>query len=110
MEIVPLHFCDVTVDGAVWPVYGWAIHRGDGTILVDTGMIDSTPELDRQWAPSLRPWPAPENVVAVINTHLHFDHCGGNRRFAGVPTFVQREELALAPDYLEEWVHFPGAT
>jgi N-acyl homoserine lactone hydrolase len=112
MEIVPLHFCDVTVDGAVWPVYGWAIHRDEGTILVDTGMIDSTPELDRQWSPSLRPWPALGNVVGVINTHLHFDHCGGNRRFAGIPTFVQREELAaaLAPDYLEEWVHFPGAT
>jgi N-acyl homoserine lactone hydrolase len=48
----------------------------------------------------------------VINTHLHFDHCGGNRRFAGTPTYVQRAELAaaVAPDYLEEWVRFPGAT
>jgi N-acyl homoserine lactone hydrolase len=112
MEITPLHFCDVTVEGEVWPVYGWAIHRPGGSILVDTGMIDSTPELDREWAPALRPWPELENVVAVINTHLHFDHCGGNRRFAGTPTFVQREELvaAVAPDYLEEWVRFPGAT
>jgi N-acyl homoserine lactone hydrolase len=112
MEITPLHFCDVTVEGGVWPVYGWAIHRPEGSIIVDTGMIDSTPELDREWAPVLRPWPELDNVVAVINTHLHFDHCGGNRRFAGTPTFVQREELvaAVAPDYLEEWVRFPGAT
>jgi N-acyl homoserine lactone hydrolase len=46
----------------------------------------------------------------VINTHLHFDHCGGNRRYAGLPTYVQRRELdtALAPAYLEEWVRFPG--
>jgi N-acyl homoserine lactone hydrolase len=73
-------------------------------------MIDSTPELDRDWRPVLRPWPLAEQPVAVINTHLHFDHCGGNRRFAGTPTFVQRAELeaAVAPDYLVEWVHFPG--
>jgi N-acyl homoserine lactone hydrolase len=112
MQVRPLHFCDVTVDGALWPVYGWAIEGEQGTILVDTGMIDSTPSLDREWGPVLRPWPELHDVVAVINTHLHFDHCGGNRRFAGTPTYVQRAELAaaVAPDYLEQWVRFPGAT
>ena len=25
MDVRPLHFCDVTVDGALWPVFGWAI-------------------------------------------------------------------------------------
>ena len=73
-------------------------------------MIDSTPELDAEWGPVLRPWPDLGDVTAVINTHLHFDHCGGNRSFAGTPTYVQRAELAAAvePDYLVEWVHFPG--
>jgi N-acyl homoserine lactone hydrolase len=109
-DIRPLHFADVTVDGAVWPVFGWAVAGPHGTILVDTGMIDSTPELDREWGPVLRPWPELGEVVAVVNTHLHFDHCGGNRRFAGTPTHVQRAELAAAvpPDYLVDWVHFPG--
>ena len=112
MDVRPLHFCDVTVDDGLWPVFGWAIEADGGTILVDTGMIDSTPELDEEWGPVLRPWPELHDVVAVINTHLHFDHCGGNRRFAGTPTYVQRVELeaAVAPDYLEEWVRFPGAT
>jgi N-acyl homoserine lactone hydrolase len=112
MDVAPLHFCDVTVEGELWPVYGWAINGPNGTILVDTGMIDSTPELDREFGPQLRPWPELGDVKAVINTHLHFDHCGGNRRFAGTPTYVQRAELeaAVAPDYLEEWVRFPGAT
>ncbi|HEV2592104.1 MAG TPA: N-acyl homoserine lactonase family protein [Gaiellaceae bacterium] len=110
MDIRPTHFCDVTVDGELWPVFGWLIERPEGNVLVDTGMVDSTPELDKEWGPVLREWPELGNVVAVINTHLHFDHCGGNRRFAGTPTYVQRAELeaAVAPDYLEEWVRFPG--
>jgi len=32
-----LHFCDVTVDGSQWPVFGWTIDGAAGTILVDTG-------------------------------------------------------------------------
>jgi N-acyl homoserine lactone hydrolase len=104
-----VHFCDVTVEGERWPVYGWTIETSGGRVLVDTGMIDSTPELDADWGPVLREWDVPD-VVAVINTHLHFDHCGGNRRFAGTPTYVQSRELAaaVAPDYLEEWVRFEG--
>ena len=112
MNVRPLHFCDVTVEGAHWPVFGWAIEREADTILVDTGMIDSTPELDAQWQPVLRAWAELDTVSSVINTHLHFDHCGGNRRFAGVPTYVQRAELAASagPDYVTEWARFPGAT
>jgi N-acyl homoserine lactone hydrolase len=107
--IAQVHFCDVTVDGERWPVIGWTVSTSDGTVLVDTGMVDSTPELDAEWGPVLRPWEVPD-PAGIINTHLHFDHCGGNRRYAGLPTFVQRRELetALAPAYLEEWVRFPG--
>src|SRR5436309_1292891 len=32
-------------------------------------------------------------VDVVFNTHLHFDHCGGNHLFAGRPIYVQRQEL-----------------
>jgi N-acyl homoserine lactone hydrolase len=108
-EIRQVHFCDVTVEGDLWPVFGWTIAGEQGTILVDTGMVESTPELDAEWGPVLREWDVPD-VSAVVNTHLHFDHCGGNRRYAGTPTYVQRAELAAAvsPDYLEEWARFPG--
>ena len=57
MEVLPLHFCDVTVEGELWPVLRLGDPPSRGTILVDTGMVDSTPELDREWAPALRPWP-----------------------------------------------------
>jgi N-acyl homoserine lactone hydrolase len=110
-QITSVHFCDVTVGGERWPVLGWTISTSEGTVLVDTGMIDSTPELDAEWGPVLREWDVPD-VVAVINTHLHFDHCGGNRRYAGTRIYVQHSELAaaVAPDYLEEWVRFEGAS
>jgi N-acyl homoserine lactone hydrolase len=51
----------------------------------------------------------PRDVVCVINTHLHFDHCGGNRLFPGVPIHVQRTELQ-GPYDPPEWVDFEGAT
>jgi N-acyl homoserine lactone hydrolase len=55
----------------------------------------------------------PRDAVCVINTHLHFDHCGGNRLFAGTPIHVQRaeREAARAEDYtIPAWVEFEGAT
>ena len=107
-DIRPIHSADVEAFGDVLPVNAWLV---DGRFLVDTGLVDTTPELEAEWPITLRPWPELGTIEAVINTHLHFDHCGGNRRFAGVPTYVQRAELAAvaAPDYLVEWVRFAGA-
>ena len=51
-------------------------------------------------------------IDIVVNTHLHFDHCGGNHLFAGKPIYVQRRELDDArtkDDYtIREWVDPPG--
>jgi len=51
-------------------------------------------------------------VDVVVNTHLHFDHCGGNHLFPGRPFYVQRQELEDArteDDYtIREWVDAPG--
>ncbi len=104
---------ELNVDGEAWPVFVWTIDHPAGRVLVDTGMIDSRPEVD-----DLSPTPHPENipreVACVVNTHLHFDHCGGNRLFPGVPIHVQARELADArslDDYtIREWVDFEGAT
>jgi N-acyl homoserine lactone hydrolase len=99
-----------------FPVFVHTIDHPDGLVLVDTGMIDSTPELDEEWQPV--PHRLPDELVArvalVINTHLHFDHCGGNRLFPGVPIHVQRTELGDArseEDYtVSEWIDFLGVT
>jgi glyoxylase-like metal-dependent hydrolase (beta-lactamase superfamily II) len=60
----------------------------------------------------------PEKIDIVINTHLHFDHCGGNTRMVNgkaVPVFpnaryvVQRGELehAKAPTERDRASYFP---
>ena len=60
----------------------------------------------------------PEDIDMVVNTHLHFDHCGGNTRLEGdqiVPTFpnaryfVQEGELdhAMRPNERDRASYFP---
>jgi glyoxylase-like metal-dependent hydrolase (beta-lactamase superfamily II) len=39
---------------------------------------------------------APDAVTHVANSHLHFDHCGGNEFFPGATFLVQRAELDAA--------------
>jgi N-acyl homoserine lactone hydrolase len=107
---------EVVFSGDRWPGFSDTIEHPDGLVLVDTGMIDSTPELDDEWQPTPHPLPADlvRRVAVVVCTHLHFDHCGGNRLYPGTPIHVQRRELADAltmDDYtIREWVDFPGAT
>jgi glyoxylase-like metal-dependent hydrolase (beta-lactamase superfamily II) len=53
------------------------------------------------------------DIRVVVNCHLHFDHCGGNRDLPHAPILVQRAELALARggDYtFDALVDFAGAT
>src|SRR5213083_730473 len=100
---------ELIVEGETWPVFVWTIDHPAGRVLVDTGMIDTRPEID-DMSPTPHPENIPRDIAGVINTHLHFDHCGGNRLFAGVPIHVQARELADAradDDYtIREWVDF----
>jgi N-acyl homoserine lactone hydrolase len=112
-DIRAIRYGDVLVEGERWPGFIHVVEHPQGRVLVDTGLIDSTPELDEQWSPRFDPDTIPRDAVCVINTHLHFDHCGGNRLFAGKPIYVQRleREAARAEDYtIPEWVDFAGAT
>ena len=108
---------EMVFDGDRLPGFSDTIEHPDGLVLVDTGMIDTTPEINEdgeEWHPHPLPDELVSRVALVVNTHLHFDHCGGNRLFPGVPIHVQRRELADArteDNYtVREWVDFPGAT
>jgi N-acyl homoserine lactone hydrolase len=105
----------------VEPTLGYVVtHPTAGVILVDTGMGRNA-EVDAWYNPTRIPLPAAlksagtdiDEVKAVVNCHLHFDHCGGNPELAGRPVFAQAAELALAraPEShtLPELVDHPGA-
>ena len=40
-DVRPIHFCDVTVQGERWPVFGWAIDGPAGTIRQRNSAINS---------------------------------------------------------------------
>jgi N-acyl homoserine lactone hydrolase len=116
ITVTPILVADLFVEGERMPVYVHVIDHPDGRILVDTGMTELHPLLDDM---DPRLWPLNEQdgfdlagIDMVVNTHLHGDHCGGNRLFAGKPIYVQRQELADArsqDDYsIPEWVEPPG--
>jgi N-acyl homoserine lactone hydrolase len=113
--VTPVHVADLVADGEILPVEVHVIDHPDGRVLVDTGLTELHPavaDLDPRLKP-LSEWALdPASIDLVVNTHLHFDHCGGNHLFAGKPIHVQRRELDDArslDDYtIREWVEAPG--
>src|SRR3954467_10749427 len=113
--ITPVRVADLLAAGERMPVYVHVIDHPEGRVLVDTGLTELHP-LVADTDPRLRPRSEQDIDLAgidmVVNTHLHFDHCGGNHLFAGKPIYVQRRELDDArsqDDYtIREWVEAPG--
>jgi N-acyl homoserine lactone hydrolase len=113
--ITPVLVAELLVEGGLMPVYVHVIDHPDARVLVDTGMTELHPAV-ADMDPRIRPLNKQEFDLAgidiVVNTHLHFDHCGGNHLFAGKPIYVQRRELDDArtlDDYtIREWVDAPG--
>jgi N-acyl homoserine lactone hydrolase len=119
MEIIRLHLARIDALRGI-PVHGFVIkHPRAGAILVDTGVGWPT-ELVKEWkvvnrhaADALEEHHlSPADVRIVINTHLHFDHCGQNAVFKHAPFYIQRGELARARQdetITSEWFDFAGA-
>jgi len=107
---------ELLAEGERLPVYVHVIDHPDARVLVDTGMTVLHPavaDMDPRLAPLSKQADVDlATIDLVINTHLHFDHCGGNHLFAGIPIYVQRQELDDAhseDDYtIREWVDAPG--
>lgn len=115
IAVTPVLVADLGVEGDRMPVYAHVIDHPDARVLVDTGIrerhpltvgLDPRPRPPNQWGIDLT------SIEIVVNTHLHFDHCGNNHLFDGTPIYVQRPELEDAltlDDYtIRDWVQAPG--
>jgi N-acyl homoserine lactone hydrolase len=120
LEIRRLHLASLRgVDGGEWPVHGFVIAHPRGGILVDTGVggpdrvLTDWRVVNRTAAEALDDHGlVPGDIAFVINTHLHFDHCGQNAVFKHAPFYVQRSELERArreARWLTDWFDFAGA-
>jgi N-acyl homoserine lactone hydrolase len=120
VEIKRLHLADLRgLDGLTWPVHGFVVTFPGGAALVDTGVggpqewLTDWRVVNRSVADALDDLDmTPGDVGLVINTHLHFDHCGQNAVFKHASFYVQRAELDRArreSPQLAEWFDFMNA-
>src|SRR5690348_17175073 len=115
ITVTPVLVADLLAEGERMPVYVHVIDHPDARVLVDTGMTELHPlvaDLDPRITPLSEQDFDLAGIDIVVNTHLHFDHCGGNHLFAGRPFYVQQQELDVArsmDDYtIREWVEAAG--
>jgi glyoxylase-like metal-dependent hydrolase (beta-lactamase superfamily II) len=125
-DVVPVHLADVTypefhpLAGEDGIVLAFAIRHPEGLVLVDTGIGEGDAWVDEHYRPRVRDVVEalrgaalePADVRTIVHTHLHFDHCGQDRAFPGVPIVVQRAEREaadVAGHTVPGLVGFPGA-
>lgn len=109
--------------GHTIPVHGFLIHHPDGPILVDTGVGFGNELIDDLYNPTRTELDvvlaghgvALEEIVAVVNSHLHFDHCGQNPALFGGSTAFYSQSVEVdtvrADDFYTDrrWALCPSA-
>jgi len=120
LQIKRLHLASLRgPDGLEWPVHGFVVQFPGGAALVDTGVggpqrwLEDWRVVNRSVADALDELGmTPGDIGLVINTHLHFDHCGQNAVFKHAAFYLQRAELDRArresPE-LMDWFDFMHA-
>ena len=118
-DVIRLHLAEISVVDRPWPVHGFVIlHPQLGAVLVDTGcggpdaLLREFRVVNRSVQGALAEHDlAPADVGLVVNTHLHFDHCGQNPVFEHARLCVQRTELDRVqreePD-MRQWLESTG--
>ena len=101
-------------------VFAYLVITRFEVLLIDTGVGEGNKYIERVYEPC-RTAIADElsryrlvttDVNLIVNSHLHFDHCGNNRLFPNAEIFVRDDELLVArtPRYtVREWFDYDGA-
>lgn len=92
----------------VFPIWAAAATNGNIKVIVDTGvgnleeaqsrepgLMRNEEEILSNAIKSTVGW-NPDEVDIVINTHLHFDHCGENKLFKNAKFYIQKKEYESA--------------
>jgi len=125
-DVVPLRLASLTfpdwhpLGGQTGDVFAFAVRHASGLLLFETGIGRGNAFLDDLYEirhESIEQALAAHghalaDVRAVVNSHLHFDHCGNNSCFPGVPIYAQADEYRATrePHYtVPEWVDFADA-
>jgi 4-pyridoxolactonase len=99
------------------PSYGVLVEHDDGLFVFDTGFdLEHTSrvlpfELPEQTPQQTIPEQLrlcgyePREVTTLVNSHLHFDHVGGNKHLREARVVVHEQELAQAREH-EPFEHF----
>lgn len=101
-------------------VYAYLVVTDSDVILIDTGVGAGNKIIEDRFAPLLTPITEelarfdislPE-VSIIVNSHLHFDHCGNNAMFPDAEIYVQERELEIARNTrytVTNWFDYNGA-
>lgn len=100
-----------------FPVFAWLVRHPDGPILVDSGVGIGNTLIDEWYHPQVAAIGDAlgaikinvNEVVGLVLSHLHFDHCGQQATF-DCPIYVQaaEHEAAQADGYtVPEWAAIP---
>jgi len=125
-EVLPLELGDVTtpdwhpIPNTVIPIRAFVVTHEEGPILFETGVGSGSDFIDEQYQSrsiGLEAQLAERgfslgDIVAVVNSHLHFDHSGLNRLFPGRPIVAQSAEYEAAHEErytIAEWIDFEDA-
>jgi N-acyl homoserine lactone hydrolase len=111
----PPTYLDTRID-----VYAYLVITETSVVLIDTGVGEGNEYIERTFAPRkssisselARYGVEPADVKLIVNSHLHFDHCGNNKLFTNAEIFVQERELETARTTLHtvrDWFDYEEA-
>jgi len=101
-------------------VYSYLIIGDSDILLIDTGIGKGNDYIDFVFEPISAEIPDElakfgievGDVTSIINSHLHFDHCGNNQLFGNAKIYIQKSELEIArktKHTVREWFDYEDA-